>query len=111
MKNLDRETNANISLFVLAKDTKPERKTSTATISLNILDYNDNSPIFVGLYNKTYNVSENASNGTEILTATATDADTGINADIRYSLFYEDNDQMLPISIDHTTVSKIFLLL
>lgn len=108
VKNLDRETNANISLFVLAKDTKPERKTSTATISLNILDYNDNSPIFVGLYNKTYNVSENASNGTEILTATATDADTGINADIRYSLFYEDNDQMLPISIDHTT-GKVFV--
>lgn len=109
MKNLDREANANISLFVLAKDTKPERRTSTATISVNILDYNDNSPIFVGSYNKAYNVSEDASDGTEILTVTATDADTGINADIHYSLFYEDNDQMLPISINHTTVSKTFL--
>lgn len=108
VKNLDRETNANISLFVLAKDTKPKRRTSTATISLNILDYNDNSPIFVGSYNKTYNVSEGASDGTEILTVTATDADTGINADIRFSLFYEDNDQILPISINNTT-GKVFV--
>ncbi|KAK0095053.1 hypothetical protein PV326_009357 [Microctonus aethiopoides] len=73
-KLLDRETIAKYSLIIGAIDTGAPPQTGTATIQIDILDVNDNGPIFdvpeiIGY------VNENEPAGTSIMTLTANDHD------------------------------------
>ncbi|KAK6187125.1 hypothetical protein SNE40_005217 [Patella caerulea] len=66
-------------------------KTSSATVTINLLDLNDNSPIFVqGQYERT--LREDSAINTPIITITATDKDMGENGRITYSLRGTDLD-------------------
>ena len=58
---------------------------TTADITLRLLDINDNEPVFTNLSSQ-YNVDENSPIGTEVFIATATDADLGSNAIVSYSI-------------------------
>lgn len=86
---LDREASEVYTLIVTATDmatTQSERKSATASVVINILDDNDNYPQFS---ERTYTVSigeDQWGDNNVVAHITATDADAGINAAIRYAI-------------------------
>ncbi|XP_048088615.1 protocadherin alpha-2-like isoform X3 [Alosa alosa] len=93
-KALDREKQAAIglSLLLTAVDGGKPAKSGTLDILINVLDVNDNNPVFgQSLYK--VQVAENVSFGTVLTSVTATDADEGLNGGIRYSLIGHRNAQ------------------
>ncbi|XP_054454100.1 protocadherin alpha-3-like [Anoplopoma fimbria] len=83
-KALDREEQAVIELTLTAIDGGKPPKTGTLQIQVNVLDVNDNSPLFSKSLYKVQ-VAENANIGTTLLTLSATDLDDGVNSQIVYS--------------------------
>ncbi|XP_044060659.1 protocadherin gamma-A11-like [Siniperca chuatsi] len=84
-KPLDRERYPSLSLKLIAVDGGTPQKSGIVNIVITVLDVNDNSPVFnQSVYKAT--VTENAARGTYILTANATDADSGSNGLIYYSI-------------------------
>ncbi|XP_051810270.1 protocadherin alpha-2-like isoform X3 [Acanthochromis polyacanthus] len=83
-KALDREKQAVIELTLTAIDGGTPPKTGTLQIQVNVLDVNDNPPVFSKSLYKVQ-VVENANIGTALLTLTATDLDDGVNGQILYS--------------------------
>ncbi|XP_077387450.1 protocadherin alpha-8-like isoform X6 [Festucalex cinctus] len=81
---LDREKQAVITLTLTAIDGGTPAKSGTMTIVVNVLDINDNAPIFS---QKLYKASiyENIEIGTSIITLNATDLDAGPNGHVFYS--------------------------
>ncbi|CAH1187899.1 unnamed protein product [Phyllotreta striolata] len=85
-KLLDRETNANYKLTILAHDAGfGNQLTSTTVVSVDILDENDNAPEFVQSESK-IRVSETTSVNTELIQFKATDTDLGMNSEVFYSI-------------------------
>ncbi|XP_031698107.1 protocadherin gamma-C3-like, partial [Anarrhichthys ocellatus] len=83
-KALDREKQAIIELTLTAIDGGKPPKTGTLQIQVNVLDVNDNSPMFSQSLYKVQ-VAENANTGTKLLALSATDLDDGVNSQIVYS--------------------------
>ncbi|CAG5990880.1 unnamed protein product, partial [Menidia menidia] len=84
-KQLDREAVPHLSLKYIAVDGGNPQRSGTVNIHINVLDANDNAPVFnQSVYKAT--VVENAINGTPIVRVNATDADSGINGYISYSI-------------------------
>ncbi|XP_030595792.1 protocadherin alpha-8-like isoform X9 [Archocentrus centrarchus] len=83
-KALDREKQAIIELTLIAIDGGKPPKTGILQIEVNVLDVNDNSPVFSKSLYKVQ-VVENANIGTSLLTLTATDLDDGINGQVVYT--------------------------
>ncbi|XP_028444845.1 protocadherin gamma-B7-like, partial [Perca flavescens] len=84
-KQLDREEVPHLSLKLIAVDGGNPQKSGTVNIDINVLDANDNAPVFnQSVYKAT--VIENAATGTNIVTVNATDADSGSNGYITYSI-------------------------
>uniref|UniRef100_A0A3Q3VZR0 Cadherin domain-containing protein n=1 Tax=Mola mola TaxID=94237 RepID=A0A3Q3VZR0_MOLML len=83
-KPLDREENPHLSLRLIAVDGGTPQRSGTVNIEINVLDVNDNPPVFSqSLYTAT--VTENAPVGTYISSVNASDADGGSNGVITYS--------------------------
>ncbi|XP_056238326.1 protocadherin alpha-8-like isoform X10 [Seriola aureovittata] len=102
-KPLDREKQPVIKLTLTAVDGGTPLKSGTSQIIINILDVNDNIPLFTKSLYKT-SISENVPLGTTVITVTATDADEGPNGDISYSLSSKDQDHVLQMfQIDEHT--------
>ncbi|XP_058505628.1 protocadherin beta-16-like isoform X6 [Solea solea] len=84
-KPLDREQQEQISLLLTALDGGKPRMSGTMQITVNVLDANDNAPVFTkSLYKAT--ITENAPKGTSVLTVSASDKDGGSNAEISYAI-------------------------
>ncbi|KAM9356577.1 protocadherin alpha-13-like isoform 2-T2 [Symphorus nematophorus] len=83
-KALDREKQSVIELTLTAIDGGKPPKTGTLQIKINVLDVNDNSPVFSKSLYKVQ-VVENANIGTTLLTLTATDLDDSVNGQIVFS--------------------------
>ncbi|XP_068554642.1 protocadherin gamma-A5-like [Anas acuta] len=84
-KALDREEAAFHELVLRASDGGEPARTGTARIRVSVLDANDNAPVFSqAVY--AVRVPEDVPVGSTLLTLTATDADEGINGDVKYSL-------------------------
>ncbi|XP_034453479.1 protocadherin alpha-2-like isoform X12 [Hippoglossus hippoglossus] len=83
-KALDREKQDVIELTLTAIDGGKPPKTGTLQIQINVLDVNDNSPVFSKSLYKVQ-VVENANVGTKLLTLTATDLDDGVNGQLLFS--------------------------
>ncbi|XP_053285134.1 protocadherin alpha-2 isoform X6 [Pleuronectes platessa] len=83
-KALDREKQDVIELTLTAMDGGKPPKTGTLQLQINILDVNDNSPVFSKSLYKVQ-VVENADVGTKLLTLTATDLDDGVNGQLLFS--------------------------
>ncbi|GAA6110050.1 protocadherin alpha-3-like [Tachysurus ichikawai] len=84
-KVLDREKQSSIRLLVSALDGGKPPKSGTLNIIVNVIDVNDNSPVFsMPLYK--VKVKENISLGTKILSISASDLDEGTHSDIVYSI-------------------------
>ncbi|XP_029703591.1 protocadherin beta-16-like isoform X6 [Takifugu rubripes] len=84
-KPLDREHREQIIMFLSALDGGQPRMSGTMQITVNVLDVNDNAPVFTkSVYKAT--ITENSPKGTSILTVSATDKDTGSNREISYAI-------------------------
>ena len=66
------------------EDGGPQAKTGTISIIVNVIDSNDNKPVFVGGPNFEVSVVENTLPGTVIIRLEAHDADEGFNGEVRY---------------------------
>ncbi|XP_042372051.1 protocadherin gamma-C3-like, partial [Plectropomus leopardus] len=102
-KALDREKKPHMQLVLTAVDGGTPPNSGTSEIEINVLDINDNAPMFSStLYKvKTF---ENIQVGTAIFPLNATDADEGTNSEIVYSLRSKDQDHILDIfKIDPNT--------
>ncbi|MEQ2309396.1 hypothetical protein AMECASPLE_038234, partial [Ameca splendens] len=102
-KPLDREKQSVIRLTLTAVDGGTPAKSGTSQLIINVLDINDNVPIFTQPLYKS-SITENIPLGTSVLTVTATDDDEGPNGEISYSLSSKDQDHILNIfEIDEQT--------
>ncbi|XP_077387696.1 protocadherin gamma-C5-like isoform X25 [Festucalex cinctus] len=82
-KSLDRENMSIHQLILTALDGGNPVKSGTCKIIIDVLDNNDNVPIFD---EKEYKVSlkENCTKGTFVMRVKATDIDQGVNSEIKY---------------------------
>ncbi|KAM4555043.1 protocadherin alpha-4-like [Odontesthes bonariensis] len=96
---IDRESVPQYNITITAVDEGSPPRFSTAVISVNISDINDNTPSFPEAYMNVY-VKENSKVGNTITKATANDADSNENAILTYSLI--DNNRL------HITISTVF---
>ncbi|XP_048088045.1 protocadherin alpha-8-like isoform X7 [Alosa alosa] len=102
-KALDREKQPVIQLVLTALDGGKPHKSGTAKIIVNVMDVNDNIPVFSKSLYKAQ-INENVPTGTSVLTVKANDLDDGINGEIVYSFVNSDNDNQINIfSIDQFT--------
>ncbi|XP_037635338.1 protocadherin beta-16-like [Sebastes umbrosus] len=84
-KPLDRETNPNLSLKLIAVDGGAPQRSGTVNIDITVLDVNDNAPVFnQSVYKAT--VMENSPRDTYVTTVNASDADSRSNSIVTYYL-------------------------
>ncbi|MGH0127533.1 UNVERIFIED_CONTAM: hypothetical protein FKN15_041340 [Acipenser sinensis] len=108
---LDYETTREYAIKIVASDSgKPPLNTS-AMVLIKIKDENDNVPTFtqpvIGL-----SIPENNAPGTQLTKISATDADSGRNAEISYSLGYDGPKTYLCMAVDagrpqRTSLAKV----
>lgn len=85
--SFDREQQTSYTFKVKAVDGGEPSRSATATVSLFVMDENDNAPTVTFPSNSSYTVLPPSSNmRTVVATVVATDADTGLNADLNYSI-------------------------
>ncbi|XP_057655100.1 cadherin-related tumor suppressor [Diorhabda carinulata] len=86
LRPLDRETTSKYVLKVIAHDAGLMKQlTSTTTVSIDVLDENDNAPEFTQSESR-ISVNEMTLVNTELIKFKATDADLGVNSEIVYSI-------------------------
>ncbi|XP_042275428.1 protocadherin beta-11-like [Thunnus maccoyii] len=101
-KQLDREEVSHLSLKLIAMDGGNPQRSGTVNINIMVLDVNDNAPVFnQSVYKAT--VIENAAKGTNIVTVNATDADSGSNGYITYSISNVKSNIADLLSIDQVS--------
>lgn len=96
--SLDRETHPSYTLTVKATEVNDSSKVAMATVLITVVDNNDNLPQFEQDF-YTANVSELESTGRTVLTVSASDRDTGPNAEFMYQLENLDNTSSLPFTV------------
>ncbi|XP_059918613.1 protocadherin alpha-2-like isoform X15 [Gadus macrocephalus] len=89
-KSLDREKQAVVTLTLTAVDGGKPARSGTLKIIVNVIDVNDNPPVFSQSLYKA-EIVENAEIGTTLITLSATDLDDGINSAIIYSFTGQEN--------------------
>ncbi|XP_071313464.1 protocadherin alpha-4-like isoform X13 [Trachinotus anak] len=109
-KHLDRESAGSHSLVLTALDGGKPPKSGEMNILVNVLDVNDNTPVFT---KDVYSVmlDENVPVGTTVIQVNATDLDEGPNGDVIYSFgnsvnrrlfkFFEINPSTGEITVKH----------
>ncbi|CAN9514583.1 unnamed protein product [Ophioblennius macclurei] len=103
---LDYESTSSYSLKILAVDAGAVPLSSSCMLSISILDENDNCPSFPKS-SLSVDVLENMRIGELVASVTATDADSGQNADIVYSITATNNHGTFSIS---PNTGSIFLI-
>ncbi|NWT11190.1 PCDGA protein, partial [Vireo altiloquus] len=83
-KALDREEAAFHELVLRAMDGGDPARTGTARVRVTVGDANDNAPVF-SQAEYTVRVPEDVPVGSVLVTVTATDADDGLNGQVKYS--------------------------
>lgn len=96
---LDREERSNYTLEIIAKDRGEPPRSSSTTVTVTVLDENDNSPVF-DPRQYTNTVAENASIGASVLQVSAMDRDEGANGRVQYSIAMGDDNRDFTISED-----------
>uniref|UniRef100_A0A8C3X2A8 Cadherin domain-containing protein n=1 Tax=Catagonus wagneri TaxID=51154 RepID=A0A8C3X2A8_9CETA len=86
--SFDREKQESYTFYVKAEDGGRISRSSTAKVTINVVDVNDNKPVFV-VPSSNYSfelVPPSTNPGTVVFTVVAVDNDTGMNAELRYSI-------------------------
>ena len=101
---LDRESVARYELAVTATDAGSPPQTAFGTIIINILDLNDNDPVFMS---NTFSASiiENAQRNSFVVTPLATDADSSSNGQLVYSIIGGNSGNAFQIDTSSGIVS------
>ncbi|XP_024595528.1 cadherin-23 isoform X8 [Neophocaena asiaeorientalis asiaeorientalis] len=118
---LDRERIAEYQLRVVASDAGAPTKSSTSTLTIRVLDVNDETPTF---YPATYNVSvsEDVPREFRVVWLNCTDNDVGLNAELSYfitggnvdgkfSVGYRDAVVRTVVNLDRETTASYTLVL
>ncbi|XP_040418742.1 cadherin-23 isoform X6 [Cygnus olor] len=118
---LDRERIAEYYLRVVASDAGAPSKSSTSTLTVKVLDVNDESPTF---FPAIYNVSlpEDVARDFKVVRLNCTDADVGLNAELSYFITggnqdgkfgvgFRDGVVRTVVSLDRETVASYALIL
>ncbi|XP_077625079.1 protocadherin beta-8 [Crocuta crocuta] len=101
-KALDREQEPELRLTLTAQDGGSPPRSGTARINIEVMDINDNAPEFEQpLYR--VQIPEDSPIGFLIVTVSATDADTGVNGEISYSLFQASEEICQTFEINSMT--------
>ncbi|KAG7266040.1 hypothetical protein CRUP_013769 [Coryphaenoides rupestris] len=82
-KPLDREKQEKIALILTAVDGGEPQMSGTMQIYINVLDANDNAPVFTHSVYKA-NLKENSVKGTLVTKVSASDADKDTNGEVTY---------------------------
>ncbi|KAM8909839.1 cadherin-related family member 2 isoform 2-T5 [Spinachia spinachia] len=104
-QNLDFEEKQQMVLQIIATDRGNPTFQSTATVTINIKDTNDNSPKFPQELYK-LNIAENSAVGTELDTITADDPDTMDQGNLTYRLL---PDSILPYFDVQPRTGKVYV--
>ncbi|XP_015205220.2 protocadherin alpha-8-like isoform X10 [Lepisosteus oculatus] len=95
-KPLDRETNTEHKLLLIALDGGNPQRSGTQTIIIDVLDVNDNTPVFdQDIYSVT--LQENVPIGTKVIQLNATDLDDGQNGNVVYSFGSNINSKVYEV--------------
>ncbi|XP_073710575.1 protocadherin alpha-5 isoform X22 [Misgurnus anguillicaudatus] len=107
-KPLDREVTKRIRLHLTALDGGKPPKSGTIDITIDVLDINDNAPVFT---KETYSVvlNENTPVGTTILRVNATDSDEGQNGEVIYALGHDVNYNLRKLFDVNPTTGEIIV--
>ncbi|XP_047675632.1 protocadherin alpha-8-like isoform X12 [Tachysurus fulvidraco] len=90
--NLDKESKSFYDIAITAKDLGTPPQSSTKLIHVEVIDVNDNSPVFIqSPY--TFYVAENNKPGMFVFSVSAADVDEGENARVSYSIDHLNSDQ------------------
>ncbi|KAJ3588239.1 hypothetical protein NHX12_011833 [Muraenolepis orangiensis] len=84
-RELDRETQKEMNLLLVAVDGGSPQRSATVSIHVTVLDANDNAPVFSRPAYKA-SLPENSPLDTIVITVSASDADEGVNGEIMYEL-------------------------
>ncbi|KAL4641609.1 protocadherin Fat 4 [Arapaima gigas] len=103
---LDYEATSSYSLKIIAVDSGLVPLSSSCLLSISILDENDNTPSFPKS-SLSVDVLENMRIGELVASVTATDSDSGDNAEVTYSISSTNNHGTFSIS---TNTGSIFLM-
>ncbi|XP_006170164.1 cadherin-23 isoform X1 [Tupaia chinensis] len=118
---LDRERIAEYQLRVVASDAGTPTKSSTSTLTIRVLDVNDETPTFFpAVYN--VSVSEDVPREFRVVWLNCTDNDVGLNAELSYfitggnvdgkfSVGYRDAVVRTVVSLDRETTAAYTLIL
>ncbi|XP_069510267.1 protocadherin gamma-A6-like isoform X28 [Ambystoma mexicanum] len=99
---LDREEQDVHSLILTATDGGRPVKSGTVRVQINVLDFNDNAPVFDQPVYK-IQVMENSPKGSVIGTIRATDNDQGTNSQVTYSFNKLQEDILQKFKLDSHT--------
>ncbi|XP_051968795.1 cadherin-related family member 1 [Xyrauchen texanus] len=92
---IDYETNQFLTFKLLAVEIDtPERFSATADIVINLLDTNDNIPKFSSEF-YIARIPENSPGGSNVVSVTATDPDSGLWGQVKYSMYGSGSDLFL----------------
>ncbi|XP_033889716.3 protocadherin-7-like isoform X2 [Acipenser ruthenus] len=106
--SFDREQKTTYTFRVKAVDGGDPPRSATATVSLFVMDENDNPPTVTFPSNNSYILLPPSSNvRTIVATVLATDRDTGINANLNYSLVGGNPFKLFEIDTESGVISLV----
>ena len=100
---LDREERDSLSINLTVSDSAAVmfRQTAMANVTINVVDVNDNSPVIENLTpGMTIAVAETSPNGHFVYQVNATDRDSGMNAELVFTIESVTSGSDFPFTID-----------
>lgn len=85
---LNYENVSSIRITLTAQDSQQEE--ATATVTINILDRNDNIPVFTSAMNSSVTIPETQGVNQQIFHFTVSDVDSGCNGAVEYSIIHAE---------------------
>ncbi|XP_071987316.1 cadherin-23 isoform X2 [Engystomops pustulosus] len=92
MKSLDRELQEVHTLKIQASDNGSPPRRTDFTLTVNVIDVNDNPPIINSPFGYNVSVFENVGGGTSVIKVTASDKDKGLNSVLSYYITQGNED-------------------
>lgn len=96
LSSLDIDATSSYVIIIIATDLSIPVNTGTATLSITILDYNDNTPVITNLP-ASVNIDEEDPIDTFVFQVMATDDDQGGNADVTFTFVFGNDDSLFSL--------------